>query len=158
VDSIADYFARVYQERMTRPDPRDIDWIRRFQSRWGIYRDPYELWEVEFAWFDDTFMTARKTNFAYWRTTPVGTIAYIDEYDLPIADHYARAKAIVAAGSAFAIVATSTSASCASSAATASTAIPTMCEFPSGRGLIYRSKQDGKRKRPRTRSPLLQRP
>jgi hypothetical protein len=104
VDSIADYFARVYQERMTCPDPRDIDWIRRFQSRWGIYRDSYELWEVEFAWFDDTFMTARKTNFAYWRTTPVGTIAYIDEYDLPIADHYARAKAIVAAGSAFAIV------------------------------------------------------
>lgn len=103
VESIAGWFAATYQDR----DDDAPEWagrVRRMQSRWGIFRDPHELWEVEFAWFADDFLKRRQGNHAFWRTTPIGTISYIDRHDLLIEAHHARARAIIAAGSEFAIV------------------------------------------------------
>jgi hypothetical protein len=38
------------------------------------------------------------------RTIPVGTVSYIDRYDLPLETHFARARDIVAMGAEYAIV------------------------------------------------------
>jgi hypothetical protein len=104
VESMAGWFAATYQDR----DEETPDWvsrIRRMQSRWGIFRDPYELWEVDFAWFANDFLQHKyPSDHVFWRTTPIGTISYIDAYDFPIETHYDRARQIVAAGSEFAIV------------------------------------------------------
>jgi hypothetical protein len=40
----------------------------------------------------------------FWRTIPVGTVSYIDRYDLPLETHFARAREIVAMGAEFAVV------------------------------------------------------
>jgi hypothetical protein len=106
VNRMADCFAAAYQGRLDdREDELDwVEYFRRMPARWGVFRDPNELWEVEFAWCGDDFLQRPKSNHDYWRTKPIGTISYIDAYDLPIEAHYERARAIIAAGSEFAIV------------------------------------------------------
>ena len=87
--------------------------IGRFQARWGIFRERHELWEVDFGWLPEWFGIEErrahdprlpKGDEEYWRTTPIGTFSFIDRFDLPIEAHYARARAILAAGSEFAVV------------------------------------------------------
>jgi hypothetical protein len=97
--------------RQRHPRPKDvIDEILRIDKSWFIFYPPHdEIWEVDFCFMPaDLFSPERRknrTNSEYWRTMPVGTISYIDEFDLPIEEHYARAAAIVVAGSEFAVVA-----------------------------------------------------
>ncbi len=94
-----------------------IDQIGRFVNRWGIFRERHELWEVETAYLPEWFAVRHDDhgnfvrdprrphgNQGFWRSTPVGTVSYIDRYDLPIEEHFARAQAIVVAGCEFAIV------------------------------------------------------
>jgi hypothetical protein len=102
VDEAAGAFSWAYQKRFE--GKQQIDQMLRFQRSWGIFRDPCELWEVEFAYFMPGYLYRTNVDEEYWRTIPIGTISYIDRYDLAIEDHYARAQAIVAAGSSFAIV------------------------------------------------------
>ncbi len=98
-------FAMSYHDLWRYPGERQpIDQIIRFQSRWGIFRDRHELWEVDFAYHVPDYLEKSTDDEGYWRTTPIGTISHIDCYDLPIDEHYRRAKAIIAAGSQFAIV------------------------------------------------------
>jgi hypothetical protein len=80
--------------------------IGRMPTYWAIFHDPYEMWEVEYGYLPaDLFnRVGERTDEEYWRTTPIGAIRYIDQYDLPIDVHYARAREIVTAGSEFAIV------------------------------------------------------
>jgi hypothetical protein len=46
----------------------------------------------------------RQSNHEFWRTTPIGTISFVDKHDLPLEEHHARARKIVARGSEFAAV------------------------------------------------------
>jgi hypothetical protein len=80
--------------------------IGRMQKYWAIFRDPFEMSEVEYGYMPaDLFdRVGERTDEEYWRTTPIGTICYIDQYDLPIDIYYARAREIMKAGSEFAIV------------------------------------------------------
>jgi hypothetical protein len=91
--------------------------IIRMKSRWGIYHDPHELWEIDFAylpqWVFNRGLDGKhlpndprepKNDFEFWRTIPIGTVSYIDRYDLPLETHFARAREIVAMGAEFAVV------------------------------------------------------
>jgi hypothetical protein len=112
----ADQFNLAWQGHYSENQEGMLDQIGRIVNRWGIFRKRHELWEVETAYLPGYFAAKYENNeviwdprrprgdYAYWRTTPVGTVAYIDRYDLPIEEHYARARAILAAGSEFAIV------------------------------------------------------
>jgi hypothetical protein len=102
-------FGRHYQchtPSAATPGRMPQEQIGRIQKYWAIFRDSYELWETEYAYMPaDLFDRVRtRTDEEYWRKTPIGTICYIDQYDLPIDVHYARAREIVMAGSEFAIV------------------------------------------------------
>lgn len=108
----ASRFGLAYEGLYTRTNI-PIEQIGRIQGRWGILRDRHEVWEVDYGYLPEYFSADGRRSedprlpdddHDYWRTTPVGTISYIDRCDLPIETHYARARAIVAAGSEFAIV------------------------------------------------------
>ena len=87
-----------------------LDQIGRVQSDWGIFRDPGfgELWEVDYAYLPpestDDSLYGTRTDREWWETTPIGTISYVCKGDLPLETHIDRARAILAAGSQFAIV------------------------------------------------------
>jgi hypothetical protein len=83
-----------------------IDQINRIAKSWFIFRQNNEIWEVDFGYMphDHLDNVGKRTDEDYWRIVPVGTISYIDQYDLPIEEHYERAREIVKAGSEFAIV------------------------------------------------------
>jgi hypothetical protein len=78
--------------------------VGRVTSRWGVRADKHELWEIEFAYLPANWLERPIEDELWWSTIAVGTIAFIDEYDLPMEAHDARAWAIVATGSEFAIV------------------------------------------------------
>jgi hypothetical protein len=90
------------------PKPRRMpeEQIGRIQKYWAIFNDPHEMWEVEYAYMPANFFdhVGKRSDEEFWRQTPIGTICYIDEFDLPIDEHYRRAREIVKAGSEFAIV------------------------------------------------------
>jgi hypothetical protein len=105
-------FGMGYQHGTLRGQRSDLpfDQIGRVIGRWGIFRGEGfgELWEVDYAYLPADHWNdpggPKKTDREWWETTPIGTISYIDRYDLPFEEHIARAKAIVAAGSAFSIL------------------------------------------------------
>jgi hypothetical protein len=102
-------FSRAFQGHSplaATPGRMPQEQIGRIQKYWAIFHDPYEMWETEYAYMPaDLFdRVGQRTNEEYWRITPVGTICYIDQYDLPIEEHHRRAREIVKAGSEFAIV------------------------------------------------------
>ena len=91
--------------------------IGRIRSRWGIYHDPNVLWEVDFAyiprWVFNRGLNGEplppdprepENDHDYFRVIPIGTVSYIDRYDLPLDTHFARARDIVAMGAEFAVV------------------------------------------------------
>ena len=87
-----------------------IDQIGRIARSWFVFTPPHdEIWEVDFAYMPadylDSAKVGKQSNIEFWRTKPTGTISYVDQYDLPIDEHYRRAREIVKAGSDFAIVA-----------------------------------------------------
>jgi hypothetical protein len=97
--------------------PAPVGKILRISSRYGIYHDPYELWEVDFAYVpewvfgrapDGTELPrdprSPDNDHDFWRIIPIGTVSYIDQYDLPLETHFARAREIVALGAEFAVV------------------------------------------------------
>ena len=112
VCSEASRFGMCYQHGTLRGQRSKMPFeqIGRIIGRWGIFRGEGfgELWEVDYAYLpDDHWNDARgrkKTEREWWETTPIGTVSYIDRHDLPLEEHIARAKAIVAAGSAFSIL------------------------------------------------------
>ncbi len=100
-------FGLSYEGNATRTAQRmPVDQIGRLQRYWGIFREPPEVWEVEYAYMPANLFdrVGKRSDEDYWRTTPIGTISYIDQYDLPIEEHYRRAREIVKTGSEFAIV------------------------------------------------------
>jgi hypothetical protein len=106
VEEAAGRFAFAYQGIGT--DRQDIDQIVRFQSRWGILRRDFELWEVDFAYLPtghfDHPNGQKKTDREWWETIPIGTISFIGEHDLPMEVHVARSRAIIASGSTFSVI------------------------------------------------------
>jgi hypothetical protein len=100
-------FSSRYQGHTPKPSRRmPVEQIGRIQKYWAIFHDPYEMWEVEYGYMPADFLdhVGKRSDEEYWRQTPIGTICYIDKYDLPIDEHYRRAREIVKAGSEFAIV------------------------------------------------------
>jgi hypothetical protein len=66
------------------------------------------MWEVDFAFMpaghDRNADGSPKPDLEWWQTIPIGTVSYVGPIDFPIAEHYARARASVAAGSQFAVI------------------------------------------------------
>lgn len=83
------------------------DQIDRISKRWFIFRPNGEAWAVDFGYMPADYLneTDDRSDSEFWRTVPVGTVCYIDGFDLPVDEHHRRAQEIVSAGSEFAVVA-----------------------------------------------------